>query len=351
MRIVRFAIMVIAAARLSMAAPPQPSIRVVKDVALNLGLPRDVRWTKDGHVLIAAGLTGVHEFDPATGTITTIIEGTKIRKPGGTANSFFLSARLAADKYLITSSVFAGFAWRQMSAKALEPMFAFEFIADIDTHGDKVALIGATRGDDGSWNPQRGVVWTGTISKGLKDLAPLITSDLTGTQEPINRCHYLELGSLRYMKDGSLIVMPGVSPGVFLYSPAGKLVRTWETEGLGFEDRCRLTDEQFESYRWQPQPRYTWINQKRVVNELVLLPTGPALIVRQFAKGRVTWSLMHLLADGGVRTEALPLQSAGPYAHLRADVAGKRIALLLTEYNLPGEPPPPPSRLILAEVN
>lgn len=331
----------------SVPVPDKPaspgSVRVIQDIELpsSLRFARDVRFDSDSSVLLAAGRPGVFRFNLATRETTAVV-------PGSGPGSFFFSARLARTRStLLVASAFIALAWRGANGELQDP-FLFDLIVDVDIHGDRVALIGARKDDAGRWNPERGVVWTGNLSSKLSDLAPLITTEREGASDPVNGCHYFELGAVRYLDDGSLFVVPGVQPGIFLYGPDGRLERTWDSGKLGFQDRCELSPEEVQLFASQGLPRWKWLEKRAVLDEVLDLPGGPGLVIRKVENGRTSWDLVRLA--GKTSTERLPFHSPNPNAHLRADVRLGRIAFVIIEYAMPGEPPPAPPRVILAEV-
>ncbi|MFA6957713.1 MAG: hypothetical protein WC538_17750 [Thermoanaerobaculia bacterium] len=334
----------------STTKPKQASpvrFKVANDVELpaQLRAARDIRWYGDSSVVLAAGRPGLFEFFPATGKSNVLVPGTG---PG----SFFFAARVASsDGRLLVASVFRSLAVK--TSQGVTRPFPFELIVDADISGDRIAILGATRARTGEWNPEGGVVWLGKLEADgtVTDLRPLIVSEERGDRDPVNRCHYLELGALRFLSDGSLLVAPGLVPGVFLYGSNGRLIKTWETEGRGFEDRCRLSDAEHLTFVKEPLPRFEWINEHTVVDDVLILPSGPALVLRAIDGQQTKWSLLHLLPDGNVRAEPLPLSSRSTFAHVRGDVRGKTIAFVVLEYGLsPDAPPPAPPRVVLVEV-
>lgn len=346
-------LVVAASAAAESTSPTKPSqsslvrFRVASDVELpaQLRSARDIRWYGDSSVVLAAGRRGLFEFVPATGT-------TEVLVPGNGPGSFFFAARVASsDGRLLVASLFRSFAVK--TSQGVTQPFPFESIIDVDIAGDRIAIIGATRASSGEWNPGGGVVWLGRLEPDgtVTGLRPLIVSEERGDRDPVNRCHYLELGALRFLPDGSLLVAPGLLPGVFLYGPDGRLIRTWETEGLGFVDRCRLSDTEYLSYVKEPLPRFEWINAHTVIDDVLVLPSGPALVLRAKGGHETRWSLLHLLPDGKTRAEPLPLSSRSAFAHIRGDVRGKTIAFVVAELGLsPDAPPPAPPRVVLVEV-
>ena len=52
--------------------------------------------------------------------------------------------------------------------------------------------------------------------------------------EPLDRCHFLNTGSVRFLRDGTLLVVPAVEQGMYLYERSGKLLKTWDMQPIGF---------------------------------------------------------------------------------------------------------------------
>lgn len=222
---------------------------------------------------------------------------------------------------------------------------------DVDTYGDRVAILGADYDEKGRFAPEGAIVWSGTLRDRAIELEPLILGKAGPGAKSVNQCHYLQLGAVRFSRDGHLFVIPGVEPGLFEYDAAGRLLRTWATDDLGIVDRCSLNEQQWQSMSADPAPRGRWLAARRVLDEMVILPTGPALLVRSVATSKgVTWDLVEFIENQRTRTTHLPIQSKSSESHLRADVDSKgRLLVLRLEYGDLYKPPAEPPTLYILE--
>jgi hypothetical protein len=164
----------------------------------------------------------------------------------------------------------------------------------------------------------------------------------------MDACGILELGKVRFLQDGSMIVAPGVEPGVFHYGIDGKLLESWQADRLGFDAGCGLSDDEMNRYSASVKARYPWLNQRRVLDEILPLPEGPGFVVRTRTAGKTSWQLKLIRGPRDVKTVAIPLSSPSEFAHLRGDVRDGRLVLLLADR---GEKPPAGyPRLVVAEL-
>jgi hypothetical protein len=314
-----------------------PTLRVLSDVELpaELRLAVDVRWASGSSVFLALKRSGVVEasLDGKGQPPKQLIAGEKV--PGG----FWLSWHVAASPtYLVAGAPFFSLTWRRLgSAERKEE--AFEGIHDLDLQGSRIAVVGARRDEAGKLAPEGAIAWTGSLDKGLADLKPLIF-DAGGPGVPsMNACASLMLGATRFLADGSLVVVPGVQPGVYRYDAQGKLLHSWDTVALGVDTDCGGVGKPLAATLAANFPRrLAWINDRRIVDEVLPLPAGPGLLVRSVEQGQTRWGLKVLRSDGSAVVYDVPIRAPGPFGHLKGDVRGDRLILLRWEYRQDGMP-------------
>jgi hypothetical protein len=147
----------------------------------------------------------------------------------------------------------------------------------------------------------------------------------------MSRCSAFPLGAVRFLPTGSLVVVPGVQPGVNLYDKSGQLVRTWESSSVGIDADCGgLTDRQGWYFDGHALERQAWLNKRRIVSTVLPFPQGPGLVVRRVEKGRTRWDLKLLRLDGAVQNFEIPIEGSNEIFNLVGDWrTGKIIFLLL----------------------
>lgn len=334
--------------------PPVPSteatlLRLVWEQPLSgvLGSGLDVRWAGEDSVFVAAGRRGVFEVPVGGdgGLPRTVVPGEDSEE------GFFFSSRLGRSaKYLVAGSSFQAFVWRRLPSPAtLSPQVAFSATMDLDVSGNQVAVLGATRDGQGGWSGDD-IVWLGRLGAGDVSLEPFFPALEEGGTTQMAKTFFLELGALRFLVDGSLLVVPGIEPGAYLFGPDRKLRQTWTTEGLGLPTDLRFDEEQRQLLARDPSARERWVNRHRVLDEILPLPSGPALVIRHVEGGETRWDLARLAADGSLAVEPLPVRSPSIQTHLRGDVRGGQVVLLTLEYTGPYQTPKVPRRLLVLET-
>jgi hypothetical protein len=285
-----------------------------------------VRWADAENVILAGAKQGVFRWHVPSGRTERIIGGSG---PGG----FFFSSRLGySSSYIVPGSPFMALAWtRNAPGATLSPHFPFDMILDLDVYGDMLAVLGARRAGDGRWAPEGGIAWVGSLSQGLKDLRPIHYSETGSGAKALDRCHFFNTGAIRFMRDGSILVVPGVESGMYLYERSGKLLKTWDTQPLGFYDRCEFSEAESQAMALAPSAKWQYLNTRTVLDDVIPLAGGVGVFTRQFSKGKMRWTLS-IVKDGRVEERIELPFTGGERSFVRADVRGKQIALLLVEY-------------------
>lgn len=331
-------------------AEPPLTLRILWDRPLpeTAASAHDLRWASDESVYLALGWDGVVEMSlaPYGERIQQVVSGKKDR--GGFYVSTLLGAH--ADTVLVGAPI-AAVTW-QGRASTVRREAAFDVVEDLDLHGGRALLLGARRDAEGRFAPEGGIVWLGTLAADLADARPVVF-DARGAGAPsLTACGNFGMGAVRFLPDGSYVVVPGVQAGALHFDAAGKLLRTWDTVALGLTDDCaRLTPEDAKRIHFTPA-RWEWLNARRTLDEVVPLPGGAGLVVRRVETGRPSWELVHLLLDGGATARIpLPIPPINEITHLKADRRGNRVLILVQAYAPdPGRFVSLPGRLVLAEI-
>jgi hypothetical protein len=338
--------------------PVWPALRILSEQEVS-GEPStalNVRWASDRSVYLARAGHGVTEvaLDRALTPIRQVIPSPEhMAKPF----PFLTFEKLAVSStHLAVSSVVNSFAFR---ALAPEPDGTFKVelpqvrgIGAFDLSGDRIVFLGDTAPQGQPRLPHGEVLWFGRLSMDpAKDWTPVM-NDRAGAPAPgfIN-CHTQQIGAVRFLGDGSVLVVPGFEPGVLLFNADGRLLRTWDSKSLGIDtpDCAGLTTEQSGQFSASYVARYEFLNRYRTVEEILPLPQGPALLVRSVAEGKVRWELK-LLAGARVLTYQVPITGDLPYDRLHGDVRGDRIVLLRAWYGRRHHEAFHAGRLYLAEL-
>jgi hypothetical protein len=333
-----------------------PAFRVLREASLpdSFAMAGDVRWASDDSLYVAKGLTGVSEvtLDGAVKPASPVPGNNKSRRwPRGPIQSFHHAWFLAVSPdQLVVASPFRSFAWkprqpRQGGSLIQEP---FTTSVDIDAWGNRVALLGVVGDAEGRWPIVGPTIWTADLSASKADLKPVPG----GPQiKPLAYCHFLQTGAVRFFPDGRFAVALGVEPGVKLFDANRRLLRTWPTDKLGYEDRCTLPEDQSIALGSDLKGRTDWVNRRQMLDEMLALPEGPLLVIRKATPKGTEWRGVLLPLTGGPPLDVtLPISSPSRLAHVKADLRGDRVAFLITEHTLPKEARPVPTRVVIARL-
>lgn len=337
-------------ASVAFGAEAPPSLRILWDRPLPeaVASAHDLRWASDESVYLALGWDGVVEMSlaPYGERIRKIVPGKQER--GGFYVSTLLGAH--ADTVLVGAPI-AAVTWQRQSSSVRREA-AFDVIQDLDLHAGRAVVLGVRRDAEGQFAPEGAIAWLGSLAADLADVRPVVF-DTRGPGAPnVDACGSFRMGSVRFLADGSFVVVPGVQAGALHFDATGKLLRSWDTVALGLTDDCeRLTREQALRIHFPPV-RWEWLNARRTLDEVVPVPGGVGLIMRSVEAGVPSWEMVQLTLDGGVAGRiSLPIPPINEITHLKADVKGSRLLILVQAYVPdPTKPISMPGRLVFAEL-
>jgi hypothetical protein len=323
-------------------------ISVVHDAALAPGLnAMDVRWSGEQTVLLAAARDGVVQVDVRNPVNpSTVIRGGGVRShAAGTVPSFFASAFLArTPDALVVGSPFYALAWQNKGATGLTQL-PFVSAFDLDAFADRAVVLGVAGDATGHWPLEGPTLWSVPMAGGaIEPIKPYPST------RAFRNCDVIFAGAVRFFPDGRFAVASSVEPGVALYDLQRRLIRTWGTDGLGYEDHCTITEEQSHVFGADYPGRVRWINRRQLLDELLPLTEGPLLIIRTPRPGGTAWRAVLLPFDGKPIPIAIPITSSSPYAHLKADLRGSRIVFVMSD-QVPEDSPRQAGHLIVARIH
>lgn len=204
------------------------------------------------------------------------------------------------------------------------------FFEDIDVQGKRIAVLGLMRAAEGGqgMSPDGAIAWTGSMDR-LPSLQRLAYAKSGKGARPYDACAIFMVGKIRFLPDGRLLLVRGAEPGIHLYSPAGRLLRSWDGSDLDLDLRCDLDDDALVRLGQQPRARLDYINRFKVVDEVLPTSLGPALLVRTVDDEGTHWELALLADDGSISTVPVPFRSKSRSAVLRGDAHGVDLVLAL----------------------
>jgi len=312
-----------------------PALRILWDQEM-LSDPSpamDVRWASDRSVYVAWLRHGASEL-ALDGKFTVV---RNLFPDASSARYQPFDFLAASSDYIVASSnaLTLGFRPRPHGeptgevSNVLITRASVGSVEAVDLSGNRLLLIGMPN----EWaTDTAGIAWLGPLTRyPARDLKPVL-SDVAGVaRSSLLNCRHLMLGAVRFLPDGTFLVVPGFQPGAHLFDAAGRLLRTWDTHVLGLDGDTGcpgITMDQRQEIAISGKARSLFLNRYRVLDGVLPLPQGPGLIIRSVAGGKVHWQLVVLQGAGAVVYD-VPLTGTPPYDRLRGDVLGSRIVLLL----------------------
>ncbi|MBW8878275.1 MAG: hypothetical protein JF614_25205 [Acidobacteria bacterium] len=294
----------------------------------------DVRWASDDSVFIAWDRDGVAEVGLDGIRRRTAVPDVK------TFGRFDHYHRLAVSpRFLAVSAGSWYLAWRPRKSET-EGRIIFQragigLAKDMDLQGDRLLLLG-TSGTEHPTFSTGAVAWLGTLTAGLDDLKPVLYDDGGPGAPHLSRCIFGDLGAVRFLGDGSFVIVPGFQKGVYLFAANGQRIRSWTSEEVGLNTDCSgLSDEEEAKLRMDPATWQRWLSAHHVLDDILPLSEGPGLLVRSVGRdGLARWELK-VLAAGRVKTYTVPVVGTRPFDRLHGDVRNGRIVLLLSGSGFP----------------
>ena len=340
-----------------MAAGDDPAASpAVFEVVLDRTLPAaidwafDVRWLDDRTALVAAGRAGLYEV-PVTDSEAPA------RHVAGSDQLEYASRLAVSASHLAAAAPFGIVEWTPRgTATGWSQELPMGAIVDFDVHGDTVLLLGGRRvaltpGAKPTWAPEGGILFSGQLGSGLSALTRRMTaqSGIDGKAMEMARCQVIEPGAVRFLTGGRYAVIPGVQPGVYVYAADGSLLQAWTSETLGIYDRCDVEADEQEQLSRDLARRIAWWQSHTVSDDLVPWGDWFAVLVREPLGGGAAWRLVPFGPDGAGDPLPLPVAGSSKGLHLRGDVRGQRLLLLLFDYEEDGGSPKHRPRLLVLE--
>lgn len=272
----------------------------------------DVAWESSDTVLLATDL-GVYRFSLRTRASEQLVS--EVPLPDGLPNP----ETVASDGVTLATTsalTIGGYAMRLSDRKRLSAMRVTLLPLDVDVRGQRMCLLGFEMKQE-----TRDAVWCGAVGESWLKYKPVhrLTTGETSFRHAIT---FNRSSAIALAEDGSLFVVTSSEPGVFHYAPDGKLI---ETSGRSFDELVFLPTRDLRMRFGGDMPgRYRLLlNTQPLIEDLVLTPRGPAIVVRVAEKERIRWELWWPRSDGRtVPPTPLGIDRIGPYGHLQCDARG-----------------------------
>jgi hypothetical protein len=312
------------AIRASEAPSDGPRLQLIARYSLPADTaPADLRWAGKRSVYLADIFAGVHEVELADG-LPVLRQVMPSAKSVGLATIVHMAA---SSEAVVMSSIGGPTAWDRLETDALsEPPKVRKKsgqIQDLDLRGDEVIVLGVPDVKAFESGGMGGVVWRSKLSSGLDSWELVYESPAVARARGTNLGHPESFGTLRFLPNGDFVVVARFLPGVLLFSSSGSLKKTWSPEEIWGGTSSPSGDG-----RIKPGGLRGFLAKQRLIDEVLALPQGPAIVVREpRSQGGARWRLGVLGAE--VEWYDIPITGVDGAAKLRGDVdAQGRIALV-----------------------
>lgn len=303
-----------------------PHFTVLRELHVELPNPSDLRWLGEDSLALVDGIEGLLRLDLAAGDSSPAA----LPFTAGRASNAGPTVRLGlSDTHLAVGQSAFLLRWQERNEGAPAHSISVEYLADLDVRRDQILLIGVRRDSKGRLSPEGAIVWRAALSRDT-DPEPVLRSAAGPGAQSMQDCALVDLSQVRFLADGGFLVVPGVDPGIFLYDERSLLTRAWDTARLGIDTGCPPHPEQQPSLGADPAARTRFLSSRRVVDEILDLPDGPALLVRRADGDGIAWDLVQLDAESErVDTRPFPIRGYGSGDRIKADVLRDRLAVLI----------------------
>lgn len=273
---------------------------------------RSVAWRDDNRLLIGTRGNGIVEYDLRDNTSRRIIEGSDI--PYGIPDVENLDTD---GKTLVAfNREHTDIAVNLETSKITHTRRAVPMrVRDMAVRGDDVVVLGYSFAEPRKGGP----LWTG------KTGAPWSTYKLLHDHSKKHeQRHQLTIaphaGAVAFAGPGVVALITPAEPGVLRFRLDGTALKPLGT------DMTALTVDlsaAIVSHSQDVERRYAELNQHPLVDDLVVLPSGPAVIVREWSAGKVRWALWLPSETSPTRKLRLGLEDArASGGHLRCSARG-----------------------------
>jgi hypothetical protein len=283
---------------------------------------KDLTWSGRDAFLIATEL-GIYSVPASGGPPTEVIKRTPL--PEGLPDPNALSSDGQSVSAISWDSN-GGFVLRLAGRKRLEAQRSIKLIPiDVALSGSHSCVIGFAT-NPLSEELKDVAAWCGGISDSWPELKPLHFLHNDHARDLFRSAPGSFGGRVAIESDGTVDVITSVQPGVFRYGADGKLK---EILGQSIDDlviesmneiRGRFASDLENRYR-------LLLNTQPLIEDLVITPSGPAIVVRLAEGNRIHWELWYPVRSGGIGERIrLGIDRIGPYGHLRCDTFGSDLA-------------------------
>lgn len=220
------------------------------------------------------------------------------------------------------------FAWARRSSGGgpAVPMVQRNIAGPFDFALDRDIVVLWGRPDKEHWEEAKGgVLWRTRLSKGLDTWDPLYENDEIAANPDLVGENFDARGSVAF-HEGEILLAPNaprVLPTVLRFSFSGKLKESWTPDEIWDDGRGEILDRGLDeevARRNGPLDEdsfKSFLGNRRIVEAVLSLPEGPAIVVREPGDGGAQWRLALLSPE--VRWYEIPTPRVSSTAQFLGD--------------------------------
>lgn len=344
---------------LGLATAASAGIRVATEHALpaEMRWAADVRWFSHASVAVVEAREGSFELPLAPGKPAKLLMPTGSRRgpaPPGPGRTLIWAHTMlgVSDRFVVVGAPSHELAWLPRHGGGTARVADFSSPVDLDVHEDRLLVVGLPEPAPATTDKGPVILWETKLEGAAAPVfrprfsisrpVPLIELD--------DWLHASGSARVRFLPDGSFFFVPGVEAGAYWYDTDGRLLRAWNSEALGLDVVERSDPAAARRAASNRGAALALRNSLRLADEILPLPEGPAVVVRQARDNDVVWTLKLLRRDGSIVSAELPVQVSSPNWILFGDALGRRVIVVLFEVCERGPRSCNASRLIELEV-
>lgn len=248
----------------------EPTLQVLRELVLpeEVSEASDVRWLADDRLLVGVGGQGVYSWKIAANEaqLVATLAGTGLVEMGRYQDYSRLGGATANDEVSFGGRLFGVYRRSPAEVSLLKPI---ESVEDVDRQGNRTAVLGLARAKRGDAVWEDYIAWLLDDQGGAKGLLP----SRDGGQG-LDYCGFAELGVIRFLSDGGLLVIPGAEPGVFLYDSDGTLRESFDASTFFADEGCGVTEVAQATLLGQAPRGDAWLSRRRLIDEVVVDDQG-----------------------------------------------------------------------------
>jgi len=223
----------------------------------------DVRWLADDRLLVGVGGQGVYSWKIAANEaeLVATLAGTGLVGMGRYQDYSRLGGATANDEVSFGGRLFGVYRRDAAEVSLLKRM---ESVEDVDRQGNRTAVLGLARAKQGDAVWEDYIAWLLDDQGGAKGLLPSRDGG-----RGLDYCGFAELGVIRFLSAGALLVIPGAEPGVFLYDSDGTLRESLDASTFFADEGCGVTEVGQATLLGQAPRGDAWLSRRRLIDEVV----------------------------------------------------------------------------------